>query len=113
MSNYESYENDPAWEAMYGSEQETESQKTMVGGVDIVGLMKFLMVVFAYAWWAIIVLYFGLLDDSVGFWTRVYSVSITVAGLALARNFQLAMRLNRPIFGILYFCGLLVAGFLA
>ena len=68
---------------------------------------------FAYAWWAVVVVYFGLLAETATLPLQMVSIPVIVASLALARLFQMAMHKQAYGFASLFFSGLLVAGMLA
>ena len=76
-------------------------------------VIKWLLVLFAYTWWAVVVVYFGLLAETATLPLQMVSLPVIVASLALARLFQMAMRNNAHGFASLFFSGLLVAGMLA
>ena len=81
--------------------------------IDWIALIKFLLVCFAYGWWMLIIVYFGLLAESASLPLQVMSAPVIVASLALARLFQMAIHIEAYGFSILFFSGLLVAGMLA
>lgn len=91
----------------------TTTHSTENGTIDWVAVIKFLLVCFAYSWWSIIVVYFGLLDESASLYLQVVSMPVIVASLALARLFQMAIKSEAFGFSLLFFSGLLVAGMLA
>ena len=76
-------------------------------------LIKFLLMLFAYGWWAVIVVYYGLLDQSASLHYQIMSLPIVVVALCLARVFQLAINQESYGFAALFFSGLLVAGMLS
>lgn len=80
---------------------------------ELVAVIKWLLVIFAYCWWLVIVTYFGLLADTTPTSLKILSLPIIVVSLALVRLFQMAMHRQAHGFATLFFCGLLVAGFLA
>ena len=81
--------------------------------INWIEIIKFLLVCFAYGWWLIIVVYFGLLAESASLDLQVMSAPVIVASLALARLFQMAIKTEAYGFSLLFFSGLLVAGMLA
>ena len=72
-----------------------------------------LLTAFAYGWWALIILYFGVIDGNTSDYLKVLSTPIVAASFALIRLFQLAMYLERYGYAILFMVGLLVSGALA
>ena len=81
--------------------------------VDIAALMRFLFILFAYVWWAVIIVNFGLLDEQNSREIQIISFPLTVVGLALACCFHLSLSIVRYGFSTLFFSGLLVCGALA
>ena len=81
--------------------------------VDIAALMRFLFILFAYVWWAVIIVNFGLLDEQNSREIQIISFPLTVVGLALACCFHLSLSIVRYGFSALFFSGLLVCGALA
>lgn len=85
----------------------------LLAEVDIAALVRFLFTVFAYAWWVVIILNFGLLDEQNSREIQIISFPLTVVGLALACCFHLSLSIVRYGFSALFFSGLLVCGALA
>jgi hypothetical protein len=80
---------------------------------ELIPIIKAVLVAFAYAWWAVIVLYFGVLDSDASLTFKVLSFPIVWASFALCLVFQLSMKLNKNGFSSLFFIGLMVSGLLA
>lgn len=81
--------------------------------IDAIAVINWLIVIFAYAWWAVVVVYFGLLAETATLPLQMVSFPVIIAALALARLFQMAMHKQAYGFASLFFSGLLVAGMLA
>ena len=92
-----------------GNTHKTLSNTLNIPQIDAVEVIKWLLVLFAYTWWAIVVVYFGLLAETATLPLQMVSLPVIVAALALARLFQMAMRSNAHGFASLFFSGLLVA----
>lgn len=84
-----------------------------VAELDLAQLMRFLLSGFAYAWWAVIIVNFGLLDEQNSREIQIISFPLTVVGLALACCFHLSLSIIRYGFSALFLSGLLVCGALA
>jgi len=98
--------------------QRTETQQTLttapyIHTADIIRVIKWLLVLFAYSWWAVVVTYFGLLAENAALPLQILSLPVIVASFALARLFQMAINRKAHGFALLFFSGLLVAGMLA
>ena len=81
--------------------------------IDKIAVIKFLLVAFAYGWWLIIVVYFGLFAEGVSLHYQVMSLPIVVVALGLARVFHTAINQSAYAYAFLFFSGLLVAGMLS
>jgi hypothetical protein len=90
-----------------------QSEQPDLSRQDLINIIKSILVVFAYAWWAVIVLYFGVLDSDASLYFKVLSFPIVWASFALCLVFQLSMKLNKNGFSSLFFIGLMVSGLLA
>ena len=106
------------YQALYELEYEqqainTNSTASFNHNIDKAELIKFLLMLFAYGWWSVIVVYYGLLNQSVSLHYQIMSLPIVVVALCLARVFQLAINQESYGFAALFFSGLLVAGMLS
>jgi uncharacterized membrane protein YjjP (DUF1212 family) len=92
---------------------EAIDRSTHAEHIDKIELFKFLLMLFAYGWWAIIVVYYGLLAESASLHYQVMSFPIVIVAFGLARVFHIALNQAAYGFASLFFSGLLVAGMLA
>ena len=80
---------------------------------EIKAIYHFITIVFAHMWWAIIIVYYGLLDGSVNAGYQVASLPIVVVSLALVQVLRLTLLHNKVLLSSLSILGLFVSGLLA
>jgi hypothetical protein len=76
-------------------------------------VMPWLLLIFAYAWWAVIIVYYGLLDASISVGYQFQSFPIVVVSLALVQILKLSLQKQNHLLSILVGVGLFVSGLLA
>ena len=104
--------------ALYELEQEQQAinanrTASLSHDINKAELIKFLLVLFAYGWWFVIVVYFGLLSPEIGIYYRLISLPTTVIALGLVVAFHMAIKQHTYFYAGLFFSGLLVAGMLS
>jgi len=75
-------------------------------------VMPHLLLLFAYAWWLVIV-YYGLLDGSISLGYQFQSFPIVIVSLALVQILKLSMQKKNHLLSALVGFGLFVSGLLA
>lgn len=76
-------------------------------------LFQWITLVFAYAWWAVIIVFYGLLEQSVSVGYQFHSLPIVVVSLALVQILKLSMTENKRLLSTLAVMGLFISGLLA
>ena len=76
-------------------------------------VMPYLLLLFAYAWWVVIVVYYGLLDGSISLGYQLQSFPIVIVSLALVQILKLSMQKKNHLLSALVGFGLFVSGLLA
>jgi hypothetical protein len=72
-----------------------------------------LLVLFAYGWWFVIIVYYGLLQGSISLGYQFQSFPIVVVSLALVQILNLSMQKQNHLLSALAGTGLFVSGLLA
>ena len=76
-------------------------------------ILPWLFLLFAYAWWAVIIVYYGLLDASISVGYQFQSFPIVIVSLALVQILKLSMQKKNHLLSALLGFGLFVSGLLA
>jgi hypothetical protein len=76
-------------------------------------VIPYLLLIFAYAWWAVIIVYYGLLDGSISIGYQFQSFPIVIVSLALVQILKLSMQKKNHLLSVLVGVGLFVSGLLA
>jgi hypothetical protein len=76
-------------------------------------VLPWLFLLFAYAWWAVIIVYYGLLDASISVGYQFQSFPIVIVSLALVQILKLSMQKKNHLLSALLGVGLFVSGLLA
>jgi FtsH-binding integral membrane protein len=76
-------------------------------------VMQWIALLFAYAWWAVIIVFYGLLEQNVSLGYQFHSFPIIVVSLALVQILKLSMQKNKHLLTALATVGLFVSGLLA
>jgi len=76
-------------------------------------VIVWLCMLFAYAWWLVIIVYFSLFDPQLPLALRLQAIPLVFVSFTLAALFQQALKTQRYLLALLLFSGLLVAGALA
>ncbi len=79
----------------------------------LAAIMPWLLLLFAYGWWAVIIVYYGLLDSRISMGYQFQSFPIVVVSLALIQILKLSMQKHNHLLSILVGIGLFVSGLLA
>jgi hypothetical protein len=72
-----------------------------------------LLVLFAYGWWLVIIVYYGLFQGSISLGYQFQSFPIVVVSLALVQILNLSIQKSNHLLSALAGTGLLVSGLLA
>ena len=72
-----------------------------------------LLVSFAYGWWLVIIVYYGLLAGSISLGYQFQSLPIVVVSLALVQILNLSIQKSNHLLSALAGMGLFVSGLLA
>jgi hypothetical protein len=80
---------------------------------ELKDLLEWLAIIFAYAWWAIIIVFYGLLEKNVSLGYQFHSLPIVVVSLALVQILKLSIQKNQHLLSALMAMGLFVSGLLA
>jgi hypothetical protein len=88
-------------------------ESTVLSPTELKALIEWIAVIFAYAWWAVIIVYYGLLDSRVSAGYQLSSLPIVVVSLALVQILKLSMKENNRLLSTLTAIGLFVSGLLA
>jgi len=91
---------------------QADTRKTL-SPTELKALIEWIAVIFAYAWWAVIIVYYGLLDSHVSAGYQLSSLPIVVVSLALVQILKLSMQENKRLLSTLSVVGLFVSGLLA
>lgn len=76
-------------------------------------LIEWLAIIFAYAWWAVIIVYYGLLDKNISAGYQLSSLPIVVISLSLVQILKLSIKEDKKLIPTLSIVGLFVSGLLA
>lgn len=76
-------------------------------------LIQMLWVLFAYGWWLVIIVYYGLLQGSISLGYQFQSFPIVVVSLALVQILNLSLQKQNHLLSVLAGTGLFVSGLLA
>ncbi len=88
-------------------------ERASLSHAELIALFEWVSVIFAYAWWAVIIVYYGLLDSRVSTGYQLSSLPIVVVSLALVQTLKLSMKENKRLLSTLSVVGLFVSGLLA
>lgn len=91
----------------------THSSHTLIADIPFPIVLQGLLIVFAYAWWAVIIVYYGLLDGSISLGYQFQSFPIVIVSLALVHILKLTLQKDRHLLSTLVGVGLFVSGLLA
>jgi hypothetical protein len=80
---------------------------------ELKNVMQWIALIFAYAWWAIIIVFYGLLEQNVSLGYQFHSLPIVIVSLALVQILKLSMQKNQHLLSALMAVGLFVSGLLA
>jgi hypothetical protein len=80
---------------------------------EFIQVINWIVVIFAYAWWAVIIVYYGFLDGSISIGYQLHSLPIVVVSLALVQILKIALDKNQHLLTVMLFLGLFVSGLLA
>jgi hypothetical protein len=80
---------------------------------SLAAVMPWLLLLFAYGWWAIIIVYYGLLETSISLGYQFQSFPIVVVSLALVHILKLSLQKQNYLLSALVGMGLFVSGLLA
>ena len=88
-------------------------ESTVLSPTELKALIEWLAVIFAYAWWAVIIVFYGLLEHNVSLGYQFQSFPIVIISLALVQILKLSMQKNQHLLSALMAVGLFVSGLLA
>jgi hypothetical protein len=80
---------------------------------SLAAVMPWLLLLFAYGWWAVIIVYYGLLNSSISVGYQFQSFPIVIVSLALVQILKLSLQKQNHLLSILLGVGLFVSGLLA
>jgi hypothetical protein len=80
---------------------------------ELAVILPWLFLLFAYAWWAVIIVYYGLLQASISMGYQFQSFPIVVISLALVHILKLSLQIQNHLLSALVTMGLFVSGLLA
>ena len=80
---------------------------------ELKNVMQWIALIFAYVWWAIIIVFYGLLEQNVSLGYQFHSLPIVIVSLALVQILKLSMQKNQHLLSALMAVGLFVSGLLA
>jgi len=80
---------------------------------ELKALIEWIAVIFAYAWWTVIIVYYGLLDSHISTGYQLSSLPIVIVSLALVQILKISMQENKRLLSTLAVVGLFVSGLLA
>jgi len=89
-----------------------QTDKTL-SPTELNALIEWIAVIFAYSWWAVIIVYYGLLDSHISAGYQLSSLPIVVISLALVQILKLSIKENKRLIPTLSIVGLFVSGLLA
>jgi len=76
-------------------------------------VIPWLLLLFAYGWWAVIIVYYGLLDASISLGYQFQSFPLVIVSLALIHILKLSLQKQNHLLSTLVGMGLFVSGLLA
>lgn len=76
-------------------------------------VIPWLLLLFAYGWWAVIIVYYGLLDASISLGYQFQSFPLVIVSLALIHILKLSLQKQNHLLSTLLGVGLFVSGLLA
>jgi hypothetical protein len=76
-------------------------------------VIPWLLLLFAYGWWAVIIVYYGLLDASISLGYQFQSFPLVIVSLALIHILKLSLQKQNHLLSTLVGLGLFVSGLLA
>jgi hypothetical protein len=76
-------------------------------------VIPWLLLLFAYGWWAVIIVYYGLLDASISLGYQFQSFPLVIVSLALIHILKLSLQKQNHLLSTLVGIGLFVSGLLA
>lgn len=77
---------------------------------SIQSVIPTLLLLFAYGWWAVIIVYYGLFDASISIGYQFQSFPIVVVSLALVHILKLSLQKQYHLLSTLVGVGLFVSG---
>ena len=89
------------------------SKHESLSHAEFKALLRFIAISFAYAWWAVIIVYYGILDGSIDASYQFASLPIVVVSLSLVQVLRLTLSNNKVLLSSLSILGLFVSGLLA
>lgn len=87
--------------------------RALLSDAQFIELIQWLVVTFAYVWWAVIIVFYSLLSSNIAIGYRLQSLPIIIASLALVYVLKLAMQRGNKTLSLLSALGLIVSGALA
>jgi len=79
---------------------------------ELIKVLEFMLMIFAYAWWLIIIVYYGLFNG-LSFGYQLHSLPIVIVSLAMVQILKIALNKNQHLLTSMLLLGLFVSGLLA
>jgi len=80
---------------------------------EIKKVLRFISIGFSYAWWAIIIVHYGMLAENLSAGHKISSLPIVVVSLALVQVLSITLKQGKILLSSLSVLGLIVSGLLA
>ena len=80
---------------------------------SLAAILPWLLLLFAYGWWAVIIVYYGLLEASISVGYQFQSFPLVIVSLALVHILKLSLQKKHHLLSALVGLGLFVSGLLA
>ena len=89
------------------------TKEGIISDNELKNILHFIAIAFAYAWWGVIIVYYGLLDGSVNTGYQIASLPIVVVSFSLIQVLRMMLLHGKILLSSLSILGLFVSGLLA
>jgi hypothetical protein len=91
----------------------TGASDAPISNAEFIQILKRLIIPFSYAWWVVIIVYYGVIDDNATLSYKLLSLPIIATSLALIEIYKVSVKSDNKLVSYLCLIGLFVSGLLA